>query len=570
MRLLRMRWWLALAFALIAALTAGLVGLMLDQRAEDAFRGHIHDIAVGDSVAAASAIERPGGSNPGAMESLTEARRLALFVVTRDGRLVSAPSSMGVSYGDVPLHREALAAVGNHHRFVAGTGSGGTVVGLRLPSLDRVLVAYRPRSDVGAQVAIVRSEVLPAVLLAGLVGALVGVLVSALITHRLRRISDAAAAIERGDLSTPLTVGFRDELGALGSTVEQMRVTLLETFGALGYERDRLQRILERLHDGVITIDDAGRIDFANPAARSLLAATELVPGAPAPEPWPGVPLGELAPRLRASGRSLEQRVTAADGTVVDLIGLPPGQGGGPVVFVITDVSDRDRRERAQREFVSNAAHELHSPTAAILSSIEVLEDGAKYDPTDRDRFLAHIQREADRLSRLSKAMLVLARAQSGTEPIELGPLPLEPLLRETGAHAAPLVRRLQVDCEPGLLISAQPDLAYELFSNLMANAAKHSEGGSVRVVTTASNGRVVVSVKDDGPGIAPEHRERVFDRFYRVGARDDSGFGLGLAIVRDVAVALGGTVSISPDGDGSSVDVTLQRWEGPEWRNGS
>jgi signal transduction histidine kinase len=560
MRGISMRWWLPLAFAMIAAGTAAVVGFTLDLRAESAFRSRAHAIAVGDSVAAATAIPRPG-TGATSLDSVATARNLDLYVVSTSGTLVQS-SSGAPSYATVPHRDDAVQAVDRNQRYVLATPHDGTVVGLRLASQGRVLVAYRPQSGTADDVATLRHEVLFSSVLAGTGGVVVGVLLAALITRRVRRISQTAIAIEGGDFSRKLNPGFGDEIGSLGASIDRMRGRLATSFEALALERDRLSLVLERLHEGVVTIDLDGFVDFVNPAAQRLLPRATLFAGAALPEPWPNLDLQRFVDQVRGSGGSLERNANTSDGRIFDIFGLPPTVPDGTVVLVFNDVSQRESQQRAEREFIANAAHELRTPTAAILTSVEVLQQGAKDDPHEREKFLAHIAREAGRLSRLSTAMLVLARARTGAEPLELSAVPLAPLLTES-INSIRTESRFDVSCPNDLSIKANPDLAYQLFVNLVSNASRHGRGRPVQIDASASSGRVRVAISDRGPGIPPEETGRVFDRFYRIGnARDNGGFGLGLAIVRDVTEALGGTVKVDSNGDGTRVIVTLPQWD--------
>ena len=230
------------------------------------------------------------------------------------------------------------------------------------------------------------------------------------------------------------------------------------------------------------------------------------------------------------------------------------------MILVLTDVSEKERRERAEREFVANAAHELRTPTATILSWIEAIDNGGEQDPAVRRRFLGHIRREAERLARLSTAMLTLARAQTNTEPVLMSAVLVGPLLDESVAAVDLHGLQLHISCPDDLRVAANCDLAYHMFCNLLANAAKHG-ASSVRV-EAAQNGRgVTITIRDDGPGIPKDQQERIFDRFYRGGGRDSDGFGLGLAIVREVATVLGGQVEASSSASGTTIEVTLLTW---------
>jgi signal transduction histidine kinase len=230
------------------------------------------------------------------------------------------------------------------------------------------------------------------------------------------------------------------------------------------------------------------------------------------------------------------------------------------VILVITDISERERRERAEREFVANAAHELRTPLTTIRGAVDALQSGAKDVPRDRDRFLAHIDREAARLSRLARSLLVLARAQTDQQALDQEPVELRALLEEiaSGVLTKPGVE-LRIDCPPGLTILTDRNLAEQFVFNLVQNAARHTEKGQIRISASVVGKTVRIDVEDTGGGIAPEERDRVFDRFYRSNGRDPEGFGLGLAIVRQAVRALGGTVEIeSAPGVGTRARVTL------------
>jgi signal transduction histidine kinase len=227
---------------------------------------------------------------------------------------------------------------------------------------------------------------------------------------------------------------------------------------------------------------------------------------------------------------------------------------------VLTDVTEQERRERAEREFVANAAHELRTPLTTITGAVEMLDAGAKDVPEERDRFLDHIRAEALRLGRLTRALLVLARAQTREEAPRLSVVELRPLLEEVlGGLQPPAGVELELDCPPGLVALTERDLAGQVVSNLAANAIKHTASGSVRVAARALGRSVRLEVRDTGQGMPSAVRERVFDRFYRAGGRDEDGFGLGLAIVREAVRALGGVVDVeTAPGAGTTVRVTL------------
>jgi two-component system phosphate regulon sensor histidine kinase PhoR len=229
---------------------------------------------------------------------------------------------------------------------------------------------------------------------------------------------------------------------------------------------------------------------------------------------------------------------------------------------VFQDVTERESHERAEREFITNAAHELLTPLAAITSAVEVLQGGAKEDQDQRDRFLAHAERETARLGRLAKALLVLARAQMGIEAPRGELVELAPLLEEiaSGLRPTPGVA-VVVECPSELALLTNRELATQALVNVAENAAKFTAEGAIRIqARAAAPSGIVVEVSDSGSGIRVTDREHVFDRFYRsTEAPAGDGFGLGLAIARQAVEALGGAIALDSLADrGTTVSMTF------------
>src|SRR5262249_16775493 len=220
------------------------------------------------------------------------------------------------------------------------------------------------------------------------------------------------------------------------------------------------------------------------------------------------------------------------------------------------------QRTRVEREFVTNAAHELRTPVAAIASAVDVLESGAKDRPADRDRFLAHVAEQCRRLQRLSHALLLLARAQMSQEPPRVEPIELASMLHgiATTLSTRPDVA-VHVSCAPGMAALANADLLEQALVNVASNAAKYVDEGDIELAARANGKRVWISIRDTGPGMAREERERALERFHRGSSESGDGFGLGLSIAAQAIDVLGGTLAIdSKLGAGTTVRFSLPR----------
>jgi len=532
-RFIGVRWWLGAAFAVVAATSTAIVVSQFSDRSEKVFRSHAEQLVLTDARYAAAHATR--ATLPRFAKQL-----------------------------NVGLRIEAAAPTGER---VNGSSDGGTFVA-SVPYRGGTLVATSTRPDVAAALSTINGEALRAGVIAGVVGVVVGLLLAQLIALRLRRLSIAAEALAHGDFETPLRYRFRDEFGALTYNFERMRRQLRRSFRHIEGERDRLRILLERLHEGVVTVDQHLAVQFANNEARRLLGG-RLTEGDPLPEPWDGFSLREFVHELFDVDASLSQaHVRPDEEHAIGLVGIPAQPEGDTVLIVLDDLTEQERRELAEREFVSNAAHELRTPLTTIIGAVEVLQAGAKDSPAERDRFLAHIEREAARLARLAHALLALARAHAGEERPRLEATSLEPLLREVAHDLRPRDGvAVEVECLSDLAANVDRDLLEQALRNLGENAAKHTPSGRVVLRAYAAGQSVRVEVEDTGIGMSAETQRHVFDRFYRGHDRDPEGFGLGLAIVRQAVRSLDGRIELdSAPGEGTRVRIVLERARVREW----
>jgi signal transduction histidine kinase len=215
-------------------------------------------------------------------------------------------------------------------------------------------------------------------------------------------------------------------------------------------------------------------------------------------------------------------------------------------------VSERERRSRAEREFVANAAHELLTPLTGIVGAAHVLEAGAKEVPEDRDHFIAHIARECSRLTQIARSLLVLARAQSGEEPPRLEILRLRKLLEQA---AEQLDATVTIRCAGTVTVLADQDLFLQAAVNLVANSLQHGPGDGVSVEARAIASNLVQIDIVDADGKVPDVSE-FRGRFRTGGGRDGGGFGLGLSIAAQSLEAMGGRLLFA--GGATRVELPL------------
>ena len=225
----------------------------------------------------------------------------------------------------------------------------------------------------------------------------------------------------------------------------------------------------------------------------------------------------------------------------------------------------RAKVEELRRRLIGDVAHELRTPLTNLKAQLEAIEDGLL--PAGGET-LASLREETAILERLVDDLQELALAEAGQLKLEISEISLDETARaavsalKSAADAAGV--RLECEAEPDLPFArADRERVGQILRNLLANAITHSpRGGSVRVTARREGSGLAVAVSDDGSGIAPEHQERIFDRFYRVDpsrSRDTGGAGLGLAIVRQLVRAQGGDARVeSESGRGATFSFTL------------
>jgi two-component system, OmpR family, phosphate regulon sensor histidine kinase PhoR len=429
-----------------------------------------------------------------------------------------------------------------------------------------------PLTEVRQQVAAVRNTTMVA-LTTALIGALaLAWIASALLGRRLRLMADAARRYASGDLSRRLRDYEPDELGTVARVLDDTVHELARRAVELAEDRARMDAILFGMVEGVIVVNDHGRVQLVNQAAREMLGLDSEGVGGHYLEAvrHPGVAaLLTEALAGRAPGR-LELTPTRSPGRHLVARAAPvsaPSATGA--VLVLHDITDLRRADQVRRDFVANVSHELRTPLTAIRGYVEALADEPT-SPEDRARFLEVIARHAARMERLVKDLLRLAALDAKQEVIERAPCPVQGLLAGTVSDLATVIdarrQTVEITVEPSVAtIRTDAAKLQDALRNLVENAVNYSpEGRRIRLEARPANGQVHITVSDEGPGLPEADLERVFERFYRVDkarSRESGGTGLGLSIVKHLVSLLGGRVFAANRPEGGAVfTISLPR----------
>ena len=378
--------------------------------------------------------------------------------------------------------------------------------------------------------------------------------------------------IEAGETVTPEQTSFR-ELEDLAAVIGERSLQQTARENGIAEGRRKLEVLLDSMQDLVVAVDAAGRISWTNePMRRWTPAFSGVVRTGHALVQTIREPEVLECARVALEERAVAERpaVSFPRGRIFAVSAAPMPEGGA--VIVLRDVTRIEQVERTQREFVANVSHELRTPLTSIMGYVEMLVDEGYADaaasPTTRE-FLEAIMKNAFRMGRLTEDLLVLAKVESGDQEIRPAPIRADVLLQEAVDAASGLLRddttltvRACVETE----ISADLDAVVQVLTNLIENAFAYGRGADgahvVLSAERAGEGMVEFSVQDFGAGIASEHRDRIFERFYRADktrSRESGGTGLGLSIAKHIVEAHGGRIRVDSDlGRGSRFSFTL------------
>ena len=359
-------------------------------------------------------------------------------------------------------------------------------------------------------------------------------------------LRDVARALAAGDLGRRPSLAAPGEEGDLASAIHRLAEQLSSRLEALEAEEVRLVALTESLNEGVIAIDARQQVTQVNAQARHLLGLKDTIP----------FPVSNL-PRERGlreaigaalSGQAVDAHEVQIGGRELALTARPLPAGGA--VIALFDLTPVRRLETVRRDFVANASHELRTPLTVIGGFTETLLDDSLPNE-QRRQFAQTVLANTQRMQRIVDDLLDLSRIESGGWK----PNPSQVDIRALAEEALSVVEERRPDKRLALNVEISPDATHvwadptalrQVLTNLVDNAVRHTNEGSVTVFARRAPGGVAIGVSDTGIGIPPDHLPRIFERFYRVDAgrsRSEGGTGLGLAIVKHLVEGHGGRV---------------------------
>lgn len=414
--------------------------------------------------------------------------------------------------------------------------------------------------------AVIRTLII-ASLMAMAIAALLGVVFARMITKPIVQLTKSTKQLAEGDYIR-IPIQSSDEIGQLTKTFNDMATKLRETMSITISEKNKLEKILENMADGVMAFNRQGVLIHANPVSHEIIG-----------DEIKDHRFDYIFPNLNVdinfddliSGKinSLEEKTIASHDKYFNIRFVPysneKGEGEG-VIVVMHDITKQHKLDTMRKEFVANVSHELRTPLTTVKSYTETLLAGAIEDKEMAINFLNVMEKEADRMTMLIQDLLELSRIDSKQIQLNLKVIDLRHVAMETieaqKIHAEKKSHKLIFEADPKekYYILGDSIKIKQILHNILSNAIKYCIDPGTIKVKLFKNEKVVVQIEDTGIGIPKQDLERIFERFYRVDkarSRSMGGTGLGLAIAKELVELHKGQIKInSKIGKGTTVTL--------------
>ncbi|MEL7655407.1 MAG: ATP-binding protein [Bacillota bacterium] len=413
-----------------------------------------------------------------------------------------------------------------------------------------------------------------AMVIALFITVVLGFFIARSITVPINDVTEKAEKMAKGDFSQDVSVKSDDEIGRLAEMFNLLRKQLDFTLSEISNEKSKLETILKYMADGLIAVDLSGHIIHANPAAMAMLNITA--------DDMENRHYDDIIMHYNENLMFEKLREGSKDGGMADIFTYggsifavrydrfkdENGQDVG-IIMILQDITERQKLENMQMDFVANVSHELKTPLTTIKSYTETLLCGQVDDKETSAQFLSIIDTEADRMNRLVKDLLQLSRLDYKQEKWNKKESNLISLLKSVVTKVELTAKNKNqhlnyiFDDSQRIMTVIDKDGIEQVLLNVLSNAIKYTQdGGRIDIDALSAGKTAQVIITDNGMGIPEKELSRVFERFFRVDrarSRAMGGTGLGLAISKQIVEEHNGSIEIeSKEGKGTKVTITL------------
>ena len=590
---LSIRWKIVLIYCLLVFVAITIIGVFIMSNLEDYYiasvRGNLTNTVQGSTLASLDPYLDMRANRQGIQSNIDAAWGKSIqdeiFVIDGDMNIIASNTE---SQDETVLNSLDIGAILKAMVSCETAESPGTVHGqdASIPIMNLVFpvkpegtvtgVVYIRTDMTGIYDTIGQSKQIfvSAMLLALFVTMIMGFLISKTITVPIKEVTQKAAGMAMGDFSQEVSVKSNDEIGQLAWMVNELRVQLSNTLLQISNEKSKLETILRYMADGLVAINVSGRIIHANQTAMRILKVEA--------EDLENKLYDEIIMNLK-DDLVFEKLAEKCEGGVAaetfssegstyavryDRFKDEKGSDIG-IIMIIQDITERQKIEDMQTDFVANVSHELKTPLTTIKSYTETLLDGELADAETAKNFLAIIDNEADRMNRLVKELLQLSRIDYKQEKWFKKEMNLTSLLKVCVKNIAMSAKteNQHLNCifnpDDEIRVIADKDGIEQVILNILSNAIKYTKaGGRIDIDAFIKNRKAHIVVTDNGIGIPEGEISRVFERFFRVDkarSRAKGGTGLGLSITKQIVEEHDGSIELqSRENRGTKVTVLL------------
>jgi PAS domain S-box-containing protein len=507
-------------------------------------------------------------------DRFTEALQVDLWLYDANKKVILSRTSR-TEPGN--LLNQALAKGLANEKYVYSNIDTGFVLAARPVVTDGkvvgVIILSEEDSRTSAAVATTQKQLNTIFIMALVIATVIGFVFSEAIRRRIQTLRRGAFTIAQGNFNLRLKTGMvPDEMAELVKTFNVMAGRLGEAFATLKDQQGQILRVINAMGEGLIEVGADGLINLVNPEAERLLGkpAENLIGNRlkdlPDHKHLEKVMKEVFKGKESTSVYRHEDRVFLMHGTAIKETGDKEIKGG---VLIIRDFTRQYELEQTQRDFITNASHQLRTPVSALKGYTELLMGSAGEDAPTKEKFLKSMETEVTHMERLIENLFMLARLDSQSEIVAIGKHLVAEIAQDVLAITFPLAEAGKVNLEvnlettPAQEVICDCDRIVEVLAGFVENAIKYTpEGGSVTIFSKPDGDRVRLGAMDSGVGIPPGEIDKIFDRFYRYDTtgKKRKGAGLGLSIAKEIIEAHGSRIEVSSvPGKGSTFWFTLK-----------
>ena len=439
-----------------------------------------------------------------------------------------------------------------------------------------ILYERRSIDDIDSMLKNVTIIIIRATLLALFITIFFGYFVSNSITVPIKKLNRVAMIVSKGDFSAKVKVNSNDEIGQLGSTFNYLTKNLENMIKELSSEKSKLNAIIYHMQNGLVAIDNFGKIIHCNANFANIINSNQDIDGL-INKSYDDV-MSKFTDQLSFSiiirnyshnkSEDITLNINDKYYTVSSAVFKEENGALAGIIVVFQDITESRRLEELRRDFVANVSHELKTPITSIKSYTETLLDGAMDDKDTATSFLNVINSESDRMNSIIKDLLQLSHMDYKKESWDMSMTDINSLTRDcilkmklyADKKNQSIIDEISDDTLPVIIDKSKFE---QVIINLISNAIKYTNNdGTIIVKTYTTGNKCHICVSDNGIGIPKKDLPFIFDRFYRVDkgrSRSLGGTGLGLSICESIIAEHGGKISVTSTlGKGSTFTVTI------------